>query len=451
MNEQKILNEIENNKEEYINFLRELIQTDSYNPPGNEKNLAVKIEKYLLEVGIKSKIYTFGENRANLIAYLNDNKNGKNLLYNAHMDVVPPGSIEEWKNHPLSAYIKRKKVIFGRGAADMKGGLAAMVIALKILKKLDFQTQGNLIFNAVSDEETGGQLGTKWCVENYLKSFKCDFAIIGEPSGLNPLPKAIIIGEKGHLQLKIVTNGISCHASMPDMGKNPIYMMCEIIQNLNKLENYIPKIKPPLSIEELKNLIANSFPNKEIFERIYNEQKLLQNVVKSVTEFTHAFTIIKAKIKENVVPDKCEGIIDFRLLPGQSSEVIVNGLKRIINELGYKVIDTLDNQPEDIFVYIDIHHQSEASIWKNWSQSKELIQLYKLIENVYQKRPFYFLFPACADAHFLRNSDYCPQTVLFGPGSAGTAHATDEYIEIQDYLNSIKVYALFAYKFLKKK
>ena len=90
MSEELILKEIENNKEEYVEFFRELIKTESYNPPGNEKNVALKIEEFLKDSNIKCDIFRFGENRANLIAYLNDHFESKNLLYNGHMDVVPP-------------------------------------------------------------------------------------------------------------------------------------------------------------------------------------------------------------------------------------------------------------------------------------------------------------------------------------------------------------------------
>ncbi|GAI61315.1 unnamed protein product, partial [marine sediment metagenome] len=229
MGEELILNEIENNREEYIEFLKELIQTESVNPPGNEKNVALKIEKYLKHAEINCEVFPFGDNRANLMATLNDNFDGKNLLYNGHMDVVPPGSEEEWKYPPFSATVKRKR-IYGRGATDMKGGLAAIVIALKILKRLDLELSGNLILNAVADEETGGFLGTKWLVENKLTTIKCDFVIVGEPTGINPLGKASIVGEKARIEIKIVTNGISSHAAIPFAGKNAIYMMSEIIQ-----------------------------------------------------------------------------------------------------------------------------------------------------------------------------------------------------------------------------
>ncbi len=456
MSEELIIEEIETNREEYVNFLTELIQADSYNPPGNENNVAVIIERFLNEAGIKCEIFRFGDNRANLMACLNNNKEGKNLLFNGHMDIVPPGVEEEWKKPPLSAFIKRKKIMYGRGTTDMKGGLAAMVIALKILKSLGLELSGNLILNAVADEETGGKLGTKWLLENILlkREIKCDFAVIGEPSGLNPLPKAIILGEKGHLQVKIITNGISCHSSTPFLGKNAIYMMSDIIQNLDKLEDAVPKIDPPMKEDELKKMVSDAFPSEEIFERIYNDQPLLQNVIKANVVFTNSLNMISGGIKENVVPDKCESVIDFRLLPGLSSEVVLNALKKTIEELGYPVKDGPTGKPEEIFVYLEIFHQSEASVWFDWRDSKELKDFFSVVEKVYKKKPFYFLFPACADAHYYRNSYYgnsgfCPATILFGPGSAVKAHSTDEFIEIQDFLDAIKVYAIFAHNFIK--
>lgn len=452
MSEDLIIQEIDSNKEEYIDFLKELIQTDSYNPPGNEMNVAVKIEDYLKTEGISCEVFDVGNNRANLVAFLNENKEGKNLLYNGHMDVVPPGDESEWKNPPLSGYLKRKKVMYGRGTTDMKGGLAAMIIALKVLKKLHLDLSGNLILNAVSDEETGGKLGSKWSIDNYFKpnNIKCDFAVIGEATGLNPLPKSIILGEKGHLQLKIITNGISGHASIPFLGNNAIYMMSNIIENLDTLDEKIPHVDPPMSLTKIKKLISDAFPSEEIFERIFNEQELLQNLVLALTKFTKSLTMIKGGIKENVIPDKCEAIIDFRLLPGQPPEEIIGGLKEVIEELGYEIRESPVGKPEDVFVYIDVFNASPASYWEEWESSDNLKQFHGILNHIYNKKPFFMLFPACADAHYYRNSGFCEETILFGPGNASTAHSVDEYIEIKDFINSIKVYALFAYRFLKK-
>jgi len=452
MSEELILNKIEQGKEEYIEFLVKLVKSDSINPPGNEKNVALIIEEFLKGMGIKTDIFPFGNNRANLIAYLNDSFEGRNLLFNGHMDTVPLGSKEDWKYPPLSALIKHKKLMFGRGTTDMKSGLAAMVIALKILKELDIKVEGNLILNAVADEETGGIFGTGWSVENPLKEIKCDFAIIGEASALSPLPKAILVGEKGHLQIKITTNGISGHSGMPSISKNAIYMMSEIIENLDKIDEYIPKTKPPMTLEKVKKLIGVAFPSEEIFNRIMNEQPDLQGVLQAVTSFSKALTMIKGGIKENVIPDSCEAVLDVRLLPGQKGEPIVKALEKMIEEdIGYAVKDQSTTSSNKIFVELEVISDSEGSYWRDWEDSEDLKKFNSLVESIYEKKPFYFLLPGSADAHFLRNSGYCPQTILFGPGRGRSAHAVDEHVEILDFIRAIKVYAIFAYRFLTKK
>ncbi len=450
ISEELILNEIENNKEEFITFLKEIIQTNSYNPPGNEKNIAIKIGNYLKDVGIDAQIFEYDDNRANLIATLNDNFEYKNLLFNGHMDVVPPGSEEDWKYPPLSAFIKRNKYMYGRGTTDMKGGLAAMVCSLKLLKRLKINLKGNLILNAVADEEMGGT-GTEWSINNPLKSRKIDFTIIGEPTALKPLPIAMMVGERGRMVVKVTTNGISTHASWPFMGKNAIYIMSNIIQNLDRLDDYIPSVEPPLSVEKLKKLIAQSFPSYEIFEKIYNEQVMLQNVLMALTRFTKSLTIIKGGIKDNVVPDKCEAYIDFRLLPGQKVESIIDALKKIIEkDLNYHIrIDENDKKHENI-VDLEIVQVSEPSYWRDWESSKDLSNLKSIIDEIFKVSSYFMIYPASADGHYIRNSGFCKNTILFGPGNGSTAHSIDENIELSDYINAIKVYSLFAYKFLKK-
>jgi len=147
-----------------------------------------------------------------------------------------------------------------------------------------------------------------------------------------------------------------------------------------------------------------------------------------------------------------EAVIDIRLLPGQKVDPIMNALKKLVEEdLGYIVKNQILGASKDVCVVLEIINASEGSYWKQWEDSVDLQEFYDLVESVYEKKPFYFLLPASADAHYLRNDGFCPQTIIFGPGKGRTAHAVNEYIEILDFIRAIKVYAIFAYRFLNKK
>jgi acetylornithine deacetylase/succinyl-diaminopimelate desuccinylase-like protein len=98
---------------------------------------------------------------------------------------------------------------------------------------------------------------------------------------------------------------------------------------------------------------------------------------------------------------------------------------------------------------LEVVQYSQPSYWKDWKTSTTLKRFNQIVEEVHNKKPFYLLFHASADASHLRNEGYCPETIMFGPGNGASAHSTDEYIEIQDFLDAIKIYALFAYEFLK--
>ncbi|MFX1389396.1 MAG: M20 family metallopeptidase [Promethearchaeota archaeon] len=438
MEHQKIIEFIDEHKEEYIKFLQKLVQTPSYNPPGTESKICLLIEKYLKKGNITYEKHPFGDKRANLVAFLNNNPNGKILLYNGHMDTVPPGDNKKWKYPPLSGTIEENKVMYGRGTTDMKSGLAAMIISLKVLKSLKPTLSGNLILNAVAEEETGGFLGTKWCLENVLKDIHCDFVVVGEYTGLNALQKGIIVGEKGDLQIKITINGKSAHASVPFLGYNPINIMSKIIVNLDKIDKYLPEIQLPFPKEEVQNSFKKhlSFPGK--FKDLVEKNPLIMNLFKSVTSISKTCTMLNAGIKENMIPDRCEAIIDFRILPNHTVKMVMNALDSMIDNLGFGE-----------FVTLKVHHYTEPSYFEGWKNSKTLTNFFQIVKHIYNIEPIYFLFPASADAEFFRNSNYCNDTILFGPGRFDVAHTTNEFVNLEDFINAIKVYTIFALNFLK--
>jgi acetylornithine deacetylase/succinyl-diaminopimelate desuccinylase-like protein len=121
----------------------------------------------------------------------------------------------------------------------------------------------------------------------------------------------------------------------------------------------------------------------------------------------------------------------------------------IKEDLGYEIADDSKSKPNNIFVSIEIMQKSEGSFWKDWENNPTLETLKNIIEEIYKRKSFYFIYPASQDVHFIRNGGYCPAAISFGPGSGSSAHAVNEFVEIKDFLNSIKVYTLFAYKFLK--
>jgi len=290
-------------------------------------------------------------------------------------------------------------------------------------------------------------------MNNILKkrSIKPDFSVIGEPSGIFYSPKVIILGEKGRLVLKVVTNGISSHSSAPFLGKNAITMMSEIINKLNDFKDELLSIKyiiPSMTQEELEAELASAFPNKEDLKKFLKENPYFKAFLQSISQFTQSLNIIEGGIKDNVIPDQCTSFIDFRLLPNQTPEITVNAFKNIITKLGYEIRDNIVGNRGDIFVNIEVIKVSEASFWENWRNSLLLNKFSLTIERVYGFKPIKLLFPASSDAHYLRNSNYCPETILFGPGNGIKAHTANEWISIKDFINSIKVYSLFAYKFL---
>ena len=431
-----ILEEIDNNRELYIDFLITLIKADSYNPPGNENNVAEQIEKFLKKFNVKSEKKIFGKNRANLFAYLHEDFKGKNLLFNGHMDVVSP---------PIET-VKKEGKLYGRGATDMKGNLAAMVIALTLLQKFNKGISGNVILNAVADEETGKSLGTKWCLDHFLrpKEIKCDFAIVGEFTGFGNLGKGILVGEKGSLKVKIITHGKTAHSSVPHTGINAVDEMLKIFNELPKFVKTLP-INPKFKkiTKRLSKHIGKKRDSKELYNTICNIIYTILKIESPGTEET----------SKNVLPDKCESTIDFRFPSGYDEEGVFNALNEYLRKKGF----SFDPNSEG---YIELENEGGfgASLWNDWEGSEHITKLSEIVTSIYHKKPFIGLFPAGTDAEYYREKDsknslkycekYCEKVILLGAGDYTLAHSPEEYVELEDFINIIKVYTLFAYHFL---
>jgi len=382
---QELLKEISGKNKQVVSILRELIEANTVNPPGNEFRAAKVVEKYFKKYKIKYKKFEKAKGRTNIIGYIGKGK--PRLFIGSHLDVVPAG--DGWKTNPFKAVIKNGK-IYGRGAEDNKGSMAASIIAGIALKKFEKELKGQILIGGVADEERGSQFGAEYLLKS--KQLKTDYAIIPD---IGNHMKKISIGEKGLLHLRIKSIGRQAHGSTPELGVNAIYPMIEFLSLIKKY-----KIKAG---------------KKGIFSKP-----------------TINVGMIKAGHAPNIVPGECEAEIDFRYLPTQKNSEIVKDVKKMLNKVKKKnkkikfkleVFNSL--KP------IEIH-----------AQSKLIKVIQTNTEKIIKIKPKTFGTSGTTISKNLvwRNIN----SVGFAPGSGEVAHVANEYIEIKELLQFAKILSLTA-------
>lgn len=213
--------------ENVISITKKLIAFNTVNPPGNESETAKFVGALLSEKGFEVKYIPFETYRLHVVAEKGCSEEFYPIVFTGHFDTVPLG-VREWSIDPFSGEVKDGK-LFGRGSSDMKGGLAAMVIAA--IKAFDEgHPKGGVRLIFTSGEELGCQ-GAKHLVETYGNLGKAKGIIVGEPTANIPA-----IGHKGGLYLNLTTVGITAHSSMPHLGENAIYKIAHAISKIEKFE-----------------------------------------------------------------------------------------------------------------------------------------------------------------------------------------------------------------------
>ena len=273
------------NKKRLIKTIQKLISLDSQNPPGDERKIAKFVAKYLKDLGLKIKTYTFSNKRVNVLATLQGAKRSKSLLLTPHLDTVPAGT--SWKTPALKAKIIGNR-IYGLGATDCKGNLASALEAISAIVEDGIKLDYNLIFAATADEESGSDLGLIPLLERKL--LKADVAVVLDADDFE-----IVITQKGLMHLSVRLGGKKAHGAYPWLGVNAIDLAAKIIVDL--------KAK----------------------HRNYDKNKYLHGPTINVGT-------IKGGDKVNVVSDWCEFELDFRFLPGSSEKKILRSLKETITK-----------------------------------------------------------------------------------------------------------------------
>ncbi|NMB34990.1 MAG: M20/M25/M40 family metallo-hydrolase [Firmicutes bacterium] len=314
-------------------MLSDLIRLDTTNPPGNEFKVARYLKEIFEAAGIDYEIIESEAGRANFIARLGSGS--RKLLFLSHSDVVPAG--EGWDYDPFSGEIA-DGVIWGRGALDCKGLMAAQVNAVLRLAKEAAALNGTLLFAATADEERGGGLGVRYLLENCPEKIRADFVVNegGEgPRRINGRQIYFVqVGEKGTAWSKLHAGGYSCHGSVPNLGDNAVLKMARA---LNSLAGYQPEIR---FIPEVRFLLQELLPLKGLNEPLTEtnvdvfldslEERSFAETLRAMTRLTISPNTITGGSKTNVVPDSCTAGVDIRILPGQDRDYVTGELRRLI-------------------------------------------------------------------------------------------------------------------------
>lgn len=363
-----------------------LVQFPTVNPPGDNLNeCAHFIKDYFSSQGFSPLVMEFERGWPTVIVE-NKKDTGKSVLINGHFDVVPTGDVRKWKYDPFSGKILEERV-YGRGSTDMKGGLAVLMkVFTEIADKVDY----NLIFTAVPDEETGGEKGSKYLAEKY----NLDLVLISEPSGSD----SINIGEKGLLQVKLVSHGKLAHGSLPSLGENAIMKLARDLISLEKIKDI--EIRVP---EVIKPVLTAKIPS----DAVKND----------VIKVSFNPGVIKGGVKVNVVPDYAEAEVDMRIPPGITSAEALNIVRSLIT---YSEIEAIDiSEP---------NYTSPTNEFVN--------KLENIISKQLSVKPKKYIMTGATDGRFFRYKGI--PTIIYGPGELGLAHSYDEYITFKELKSSYR-------------
>ena len=378
--------------EQYIvSLASNLVRINSENPPGREAEIASFVAERLSDLGFKAKVDRF-DKRANSLGFHKFSENGSRLMLLTHLDTVPAGDREAWRFPPFEGVVHEGR-LYGRGAADAKGPLASMLGGLKALIDSGIELCGELVFAAVADEELESQ-GVRRLLASGLKA---DYAIVGEPTSLQ-----VCIAHKGRLVLSINFLGRSAHASAPDLGVNPIQIAARFIERLDNL-------------------------SKKLSEK---HHQLLGSP-------TISPTIIRGGIKDNMIPDSLELIIDRRVLPQEDLETIVGELDELSKESAKRY-----NADSRLRI---IRWVPPAEVDR---RSPIVLAAIKAIEKVLKIRGEVRGFQATCDMSYLVNNAGI-QSMVLGPGSLEQAHAIDEWVSVEELVSAAKIYAFTILNILK--
>jgi acetylornithine deacetylase/succinyl-diaminopimelate desuccinylase-like protein len=320
-------------------LLQELIRLDTTNPPGNETAAAELVRSYLEAAGVECELHARVPERANLVARIRGTGGGPSLALLSHTDVVVADPAE-WQRDPFGGELADGEV-WGRGALDMKGQVAASAVAVASLARDGWRGRGDLVFVAAADEELGGEpgYGLHWLVEEHPGAVHADFAVNeGGGERLELGGRAVYLcstAEKMSSPFVLRVHGRSGHASMPSIADNALVKAAPLVARLGDFR-VEPRLLP--EVAAFFAAVTGEVPDApRALAAARALSPLAVEVVEPLLGMTVSPTQARASEKRNVIPALCEITLDVRLLPGQTPEEAEAAIRSFLGPGDYEL------------------------------------------------------------------------------------------------------------------
>ena len=402
--EKIVLDKIDEMRDEIIKFHQQIIQIPSENPPRKYKEIAKFTEKKFKELGLKTQV-----RRNNVVGEMG-NGNGRTLILNGHLDTVQAFK-EQWTKNPFGGDIIDGK-IYGRGASDDKSCVTAEIFATKALLDAGIKLNGNLILTAVIDEETGGFRGADYLLENGI--IKGDACLLGDAPCDYPFGYT-----GGTMYITFTTYGKQAHGlGFPDLPApyRSEHSGINAIEKMMKIMNFLLELKEEFLKKETKYPVPGGW----------------KAAVSSVN-----MAEIHGGNKITTVPNKCFLHISICVIPEQE---IGNIKTRILN-----YVEEVKKQDPNFDITVQIPIAFEPHVIDENSKFAKAVK--KATKAVFNEERGFKLFLPSTDAHWFQERGI--PTVLIGASRGDTnVHAEDEFVYIEDLINTTKMFAMTALNYL---
>jgi succinyl-diaminopimelate desuccinylase len=360
-------------------LLQDLVRIPSPNPPGDTQAIAAYIANVLRAAGCDVTVLAPEVKPEALSVIATIGQGEPVIMLHAHIDTVPIAEDEagKWSVDPYAATIKEGRV-YGKGSVDDKAPLAAMMTTLSHVAEQRENLQGTLVLVAAAEEETGGQLGTRWLADNGHLPMS-DFIVVGEQTH-----NRVATAHKGVMRATVRTTGRSVHATNPDRGINAITAMAHMVLALDAYHQELGKRGHPM-----------------------------------VGVPTCNVGVIEGGSTANAVPDSCEVRLDRRMVPGEDPDMVQKELRH--------VVAGVDVNPATVWIGDFL-----TSNWFSSTVESPLARTFMhCVADSSHDDPGPVGYLPGSDAKHLTGLAR-GEMIIFGPGSYKVAHAFDEYVTINE-------------------